>query len=112
MGGDFRFQLSHRLPYLSRYGIRDILLVGEVELRLDQRTRTRQALSPSVIKSRKIACTLFNRQTTLHLRFSLKQVGQTFDFKKVHLAILEGSARKLPGLRGTYIREPLELSKN
>ena len=85
---------------------RNILRVGEVELRLEPRPRADQAFPPSFVKLAKRAVRLAERLPALRLGLGIHQIGQPLDLGQVHPPTVEGPAGELPRLGRT---EPFEL---
>ncbi|MCY1230502.1 hypothetical protein D9M72_429150 [compost metagenome] len=92
MCGDLLCKHGHVLPDAFAHRARHIVLVSKVEFGLDHRPRVRETFRPSRIDLRLPAARVFDRQAALHLGLGDDQVGETLDFHKIQLAVLEGAS--------------------
>jgi hypothetical protein len=91
---------------------RNVILVGEIQIGLDQCTRLQQSPRPSSIQVRQATFRLSNGKPPLHLRLRRNQIGQALGFSEIHPAVFEGPARELPRLRKANTRQTGQFRKN
>ena len=73
------------------------ILVREIQRRLNKRKRSHQILSQLPRKIRKRTTKHLLRQPFLRRRFSIDQIGQTFQLNQVKFTVQQRAIRKLPG---------------
>ena len=88
--------------------LRHVAFVGKVDRGLDLRQRLDRARAPGLGAVAEQAAHLLERLPALRLGLGADQVGERLDLGEVELAVLEGAARELAGLRHPQARDPAE----
>ena len=78
---------------------RHVGLVGEVDRCFHQRRGSDQPLPPARVEPAQRPLSLAQRLAPLGPRLGIDEIGQALDAGEVQLAVLEGAARELAGLR-------------
>ena len=98
VGDDLAPDRSHDRPGLLADRARDVLLVGKIQLRLDQRTGADQPVAPRLIEIAQRPAGLPHRLTALHLGLGGDQIGETLDLGQIEAPVEEGPAREFARL--------------
>ena len=88
--------------------LRHVAFVGKIDRGLDLRQRLDRARAPGLGAIAEQAAHLLQRLPPLRLGVGADQVGERLDLGEVELAVLEGAAGELAGLRHPQARDPAE----
>ena len=99
MVNDFFFERPRRVSQAwTAHRAGHVVLVGKIELRLDQRPGADEPLAPAVVELPERAVGLPQRLPALRLGLGEDEVGEPLDLGQVHALVGERAARELAGL--------------